>query len=172
MLSGAAVANAQTPPESPAPVQRTASPPAPAAPKPAIVPLKVQVTITRLQKEVVTARNPFVLWVNANDDRRSTRVSLASSVPMSDGAKINYQSVGTQINCNADSTPDGRFRLDLTVNDSSVVPGKDGALPSIQSLTSNNILLVREAQTAEFLSTTDKVTGEVTKIDVVVTALR
>jgi hypothetical protein len=161
----AANARAQQAPAAAAPPSSATAQSAPSAVlKPPVVPLKVQVTIVRLQKEVVTSRAPFTLWVNANDDR--TTLNLGSSVPLPNG---NYQSVGTTISCGANTTSDNLFRLVLNVSDSSVVPGKDNGLPIIQSLTSNNTLVVRNGQSVEFLSTTDKITGEVTRIDVVAT---
>jgi hypothetical protein len=85
---------------------------------------------------------------------------------------IAYQPVATNIHCSAKTTGDGRYRVNLYVNDSSVSAGKDGMPPIMHSLQATNILLLRDGQLAEFASATDKATGEVTRIDVVVTALK
>jgi hypothetical protein len=140
------------------------------------------VTITRYQKDAVTSRLPFTLWVNANDSSEAS-VVLGASVPMlapvvaggAPSTSYQFQSVGTTIRCSAKADTGNVFRVDLNVVDSSVVPAKEGAstsFPSTQSLRSSSVLFLRDGQTAEFLSTTDKVTGEVTKIDVLATVLR
>jgi len=169
--------HAQAPTTSQAPAAQPAKTPAPPEPPP--VPLKVQVTITRLQKDVVVSRLPFTLWVNAND--RETSLNLGSSVPVPQNAisgavpiqSISYQPAATNIRCSATTAADGRYRVMLNVNDSSVAANKESGMPPImQSMQANNLLLLRDGQLAEFASATDKVTGEVTRIDVMVTAIK
>lgn len=70
---------------------------------------------------------------------------------------------------------DGRYRLHIVIDDSSLVPGTGAgapALPTFQSFTSVTSLLLRDGQTAQFVAATDKVSGEVTKIDVTINVLK
>jgi hypothetical protein len=94
------------------------------------------------------------------------------AVPSSDKT-YQYRNVGTNMACGANQLEDGRFRLFLTVNDSSVMSSKDASgYPSFQSFTTQNYLILRDGQTAQYIAATDKVTGEVTKVDVTVTVLK
>jgi hypothetical protein len=59
----------------------------------------------------------------------------------------------------------------LTVNDSYLSPAKEGPF-AFKSLQANNLLYLRDGQTAEFAASTDLVTGEVTRIEVTATVLK
>jgi Flp pilus assembly secretin CpaC len=158
-----------------------------AAPKP-VVPLKVQVTIARFDGEKKIGNLPFTIWVNANDKSQTTlnfglRVPTPTTTSQpGDGrttttpvTSISYNPVGTNITCGATTLDDGRYRLQLTIDDSSLVPGKDpGAttLPTFQSFTTQTVLLLRDGQAAQFVAATDKISGEVTKIDVSISVLK
>jgi len=156
-------------PQTPAVPQAAAKP---AAPEKPVIPLKVQVTLTRYQGETKTSSLPFTLWVNAND-RNTTSLNVGIQVPVSNGKEVSYRNVGTSLSCGASSVEDGRFRLDLSVDDSTVAPSKDaGGFSTFQSLTVHNTLLLRDGQNAQFVAATDKVTGEVTKVDLTVTVLK
>jgi hypothetical protein len=172
LVCGAA-AWAQTPPPQ---VPRPSPQPAPAsAAEKAIIPLKVQVTLSRYDGEKKTSSLPFTLWVNAND-REGTSLNVGSEVPIRDGNanSFRYRSLGTSLSSSATVLDDGRFRVQLVINDSSVAPAaKDGAgSPSFQSLSTQNYLMLRDGQTAQFVAATDKVTGEVTRVEVTVTVLK
>jgi hypothetical protein len=153
----------------PPPAQAPAKPPVPEKP---VIPLKVQVTLTRYQGETKTSNLPFTLWVNAN--RGMTDLHVGLQVPVSNGKDgFQYRNIGTVMSCKASSVDDGRFELDLTIDDSSVAPNKDSGGPTTyQDLSTHNTLLLRDGQVAQFVAATDKVTGEVTKIDVTVTVLK
>ena len=75
--------------------------------------------------------------------------------------------------CSATTLEDGRFRVHLTISDSAIAPGKDhDANPNFQSLNTENYLLLRDGQSAQFVAATDKVTGQVTKVEVTATVLK
>jgi len=68
---------------------------------------------------------------------------------------------------------DGRFKVTLDLEDSSVASSKDnGATPTFQSIQAHNMLLLRDGQNAQFIAATDKVSGEVTKVDVTLAVLK
>lgn len=139
----------------------------------ALVPLKVQVTLTRFNGETKVSSLPFTLWVNANDRDRTT-LNVGIQMPVQSGVNsFQYRNVGTSLTCGATSLDDGRYRVDLSIDDNSIAPGKDtSGSASFQSLSTHNYLLLRDGQNAQFLAATDKITGEVTKVEVTVTVLK
>ena len=114
--------------------------------------------------------------------RMGVEVPVAATVFGGDGkttpvSSYSYRSVGTNIDCGAtfDEAIAGLFQLALTVSDSSL--GLDAAkrggvapdVPSFRNFNSSFTALLRDAQTMQYTSATDPVTGEVMKIDVTVT---
>jgi hypothetical protein len=157
---------------------QTPGPAAPAAAAKTIVPLKVQVTLSQYDGEKKTSSLPFTLWVNAND-QSSTSLNVGTQVPMpasgTPGVVQNYtyRGVGTNMTCSATTLEDGRFRVKLAIQDSAIAPSKEhDGIPSFQSLTTENYLLLRDGQSAQFVAATDKVTGQVTKVEVTATVLK
>ena len=165
----------------------------PASPAPAAqVPLKVDLVVSRYAGDKRVSSVPFTLSVVANDnDKTSLRMGVDVPVPttvFSGGpntsvpqTSFSYRSVGTNIDCSARTVAGGLFKLDLAVSDTSVfVPEKPGAatpnpvagVPAFRTFTSSFNLLLKDGQSAQQTSATDPVSGEVLKIDVMVTVLR
>src|SRR5881394_973391 len=102
------------------------------------MPLKLQITISRYQGEKKISSMPYSLSMNAAAQppnnfanlRMGTKipVMIASAVDakLPDGKPIpqaiQYQDVGTNIDCRATALDDGRYLLSITVDDSSVYP--------------------------------------------------
>jgi len=87
--------------------------------------------------------------------------------------QVNYENVGTNIDCFARTTDDGRFQLNLTIEDSSVYQNIEGAVaptaagrPVMRSFRSANTLVLRDGQSRQFTAATDRVNGEVVRIEV------
>jgi hypothetical protein len=83
--------------------------------------------------------------------------------------------VGTQIDASAVTTPDGRFRLYISVSDSSVVPAdrsKEFVSPVIRSFTTQNNLLLRPGQPVTFSVGTDPISGETLSAEVTVSVVK
>lgn len=144
--------------------------------------MKVEVVITRLQKDAVVSRLPFTLWANANASRPAT-ASLGIQVPIRRQigpgetpavlGPVNYQNVGTSISYQVFTLTDGWYKLEMNISDTSVAEGNDAAaVPIIKSLRLGNVLYLKDGQTVELASTTDKTSGEVAKVDVTVTRMR
>jgi hypothetical protein len=166
-------------------------PAAPPAAKPAVsTPLKVQVTISRFQGEKRLSSMPYTLSVNTNNNRADiSRLRMGGKVPIMavatpvvDGKQIpagpvTYQDVGTNIDCYASTTDDGRFKVSVTVEDTSVYP-EDQAVstvrghPAFRTLVLTNAAILRDGQSTQFTSATDKVSGETVKIDVMVNVVK
>ena len=168
------IAQAPVPPSS-----VSADPPQAKAEKP-LIPLRVQVTLSRSEGEKKTSSLPFTLWVSANGDQTSLNVGSRVPTPTTvvwGGAiaeSYSYQNVGTSLTSSATSLDDGRFNVSLTINDSSLMPAKAAGsnLPTFQSFTAQNKLLLRDGQTAQFIAATDKVTGEVTRVEVTIAVIK
>jgi hypothetical protein len=165
--------------------------PAPANATPNIVPLKVQVVISRYQGEKKLSSLPYTLSVNANDRSEMSRMRMGVKVPVRtiapavvDGKEmptgvIQYQDVGTNIDCYASQAADGRFKVTVSVEDTSVV-GEEGTAgasrlpnnPAFRSFSLTNSAMLKDGQSTQFSAATDKVSGEVVKIDVTLTVVK
>jgi hypothetical protein len=156
--------------------------------KPEMTPLKVDVVISKWQGEKKISSMPYILTVNAppsTDPNRAGRANLrmgakipivmftAPPVPGPDGKEmqagpIQYQDVGTNIDCTARVLDVGRYAIDVTIDDTSVYEesGKRGDRPSFRSFRASDQMILKDGQTAQFTAATDKVNGEVTRVDV------
>jgi Bacterial type II and III secretion system protein len=145
-------------------------------------PLTVQVVISRFQGEKKISGMPYAMAVNANGKRALLRMTVQVPIQITttnaEGkpvvASVNYRDVGTAIDCVASTLEDGRYSIELTVEDSSVYSDQAGASksadhPTFRSFKSTNDLVLRDGQSAQFTMATDKVTGEVTRLDVSLT---
>jgi hypothetical protein len=152
-----------------------------------VTPLKVQVVLSRYDGDKKLASIPYTLLVNAGD--RDNRVTLRMGVALpvtgvgKDGPTISVHDIGTNMDCTATQAEDGRFRIGLAVNHSSVYendqkhlqatmprPGDNAQL--IRSFTSSFFVLLRDRETGQTIAATDPLTGEVMKIDVTVTVVK
>ena len=150
----------------------------------ALVPLEIEVVISRYQDSKRLSSLPYTLAVNANGNEvqlnMGTQVAIptTSFTPVGDGGQAatplrsyNYKDVGTRISSRATVTEEGRFDLQLNIDDSAVytnpTPGMAGGeMPAFRSFSSRNSLLLRDGQTREYSAATDRVSGEVVKVSV------
>ena len=101
--------------------------------------LKVQVVLSRYDGEKKLASMPYTMLVNAGD--RDNRVTLRMGVALpvtgvgANGPTITVHDIGTNMDCTASPTDDGRFRIGLAVNHSSVVRDRSEASSSDDSAT-------------------------------------
>ena len=174
------------------PTAPAATPVAPPAPTPAPAKdqpvLRVQVVISRYQGDKKISSHPYTLSVTPNARAASIRMGLqvavpASPLPAADGktppAAINYRDVGTSIDCSARSLEDGRFRLELTIDESSLVAEDKGqpsvalGIPQFRSFRiSGETAVLRDGQSAQLTSAVERVTGEVARVDVTLTVVK
>jgi hypothetical protein len=153
-----------------------------------LVPLSVEVTVTRYQGEKKISSMPYMMAVNANKlgSAGTALLRMGARVPVPTQAApggnttgavyapgpVNYQDIGTNIDCTA-KVVEGGFELQLSVSDTSVYTNiKDSATPTVgdmpvfRSYKSTNTLVLRDGQTREFTAATDRVSGEVIRISV------
>jgi hypothetical protein len=176
---------------------KAASPPGSGA-----TPIKVQVVISRYQGEKKVSSLPYALSVTGGGgvDRAITGpefvgranlrmgtkipVMMVTPAPVVDGQKlpqmgpIQYQDVGTNIDCAVWAMADGRFRVEVSIDDTSVypdekdTPGVVRGSPSFRSFRASDAMLLKDGATGQFTTATDKVSGEVVKVDVTLTVVK
>ena len=143
------------------------------APAPPIVTLKLLVTISTYDGEKKTSSQPFTLWVATGTNAKLSNARELPILTLTGPQQYTYRSVGTTISAQAAKADDGPFTIELTVSDSSVAPGKTPNDPvTLISTNAYNKLYLRDGQKADFFSSTDKVTGETTKIEITLTLLK
>ena len=86
------------------------------------------------------------------------------------------RSVGTNIDCSAEAIEGGRYMLTLTISDSQIqTPQKEtpANLPlGFQSFSSSLRLIIRDGETIQHTTATDKSTGETVKVDVTLNVVK
>jgi hypothetical protein len=176
---------------------KTAPPPSPKA----LVPLKVLIVVSRYQGEKKVSSLPYTLTVNANDrvtgplgqfEPRMVQLRTGASIPVPSMAPpkespmqgpvgpVQYKPIGINIDCTAQSTDDGRFRVDISIEDTSVYSegqtaegvAKMSDIPSFRTFRTSNTVILKDGQSSEFTAAADRITGEVTKIDITVTVVK
>ena len=132
-----------------------------------LTPLKVQVVIARYEGDKKVSSLPYILAVTANHDQ-GANVRMGSQVPVQMGqGTVEYKNVGTNIDCGVTSTDDGKFRVYVSIEDSSVMERRSNDFPpTLRTFLFRNTVVLKDGQTAQFTAAADKVTGEVVKVDV------
>ena len=155
-----------------------------------LVPLSIEIVLSRYQGEKKISSLPYTLSVNANDNapggvcqlRMGARVPVPTIVAPKGNptgqtgplpGPFNYQDIGTNIDCSARTLDEGGFQLRLTVEDTSVYTDiQDRTTPTVEQMPvfrtfrSTNTLVLRDGQTRDFNAAADRVSGEVVRIAV------
>ena len=153
--------------------------------------LRVQLVISRSQGEKRTGSLPYVFTVVAGGDRVRMRMGLETPIPVTpfsvdpEGLKrpsgpisYQYRNVGTNIDCTARDLADGRYRLNLNVENSSALAGAERGAeavsgpPVFRKFEMFLDPILRDGQTIQAVASTDPVTGEVVKIDVTLNVVK
>lgn len=152
-----------------------------------LVPLRLQLVISRQLGEKKISSMPYTLWVTANEDA-PTRLRMGVDVPVpttvtskeTPVSSYQYRPVGTNIDCSARSAGGGRYKVNITLSDTSIhFDPKDSAQPggmpgvaAFRNFTSNFNILLRDGQTAQYTSAIDPVTGETLRVDATLEVLK
>lgn len=177
----AAAAGAQdkpgTPPAAPSPAPGTFPSGAVGA-----VPLKVTVMLSRYQGDKRLSSLPYVLGVTTGPKATSLRMGIEVPVRLGGAiGNVSYRTVGTNIDCRADTMTGSLFQLTLTVEDLSLNLGSQqksadstnaNDLPRFRTFNTSFTMLLRDGQTMQYQSATDPVTGEVMKIDITLNVMK
>lgn len=188
LLAASAPTAAQAPPPQ---AQRQAA----ALPNGGNVPLRVQIVISRFQGEKRVSSMPYELSLRSGAGNASLRLGARIPVPSAAFVSVkdpadptsvvqpltsyNYENVGINIDCNATALENGGFDLFIEVNESSAVTDVDelkaitgSNRPVFRSYQSENRLFMRDGETSQFTAATDRVTGEVVRVEVKLTVLK
>jgi type II secretory pathway component GspD/PulD (secretin) len=169
--------------------EKTAAPPTVADVPVNVTPLKVQVVTTRYQGEKKISSMPYTLTLSAQRPNNHATLRMGTKIPVMMVSSANvpkdapqvgpiqYQDVGTNIDCFSTPLDGGRFLLSITVDDSSVypdeqLPGGSKGNPSFRSFRASNTMVLKNGETGQFTTATDKVTGETVKVDVTLTVVK
>jgi hypothetical protein len=186
----------------PALAQQAETKPVPPPPLPTI-PVSVDVTIARYQGVKKVSSLPFSLYASAGPNmRQQVSMRMGVDVPVgtstttetrtvptsSNGAtnatgatstRVEYRSVGTNIDTYVLRTDETRFSVYVSVSDSSIYTA-DGDAKSLKpadaaafrTFSTSNTVTLRDGQTVQFGMGTDKVSGEVLKIEVTLMVIK
>lgn len=155
--------------------------------------LKVGLVVSRYQGEKKISSLPYTLTINVPDAsvrnpagranlRLGTQVPITTMSRQSNDANaplvptVSYKDVGTNIDVLVTAFDGGRFKLDVTLEDSSIdiapASGANSTHPAFRSFRTNNTLMLRDGQSSQFSTATDKVSGDVWKVDVTLSVVK
>ena len=158
---------------------------------PAVVPntVRVQLVVSRYQGEKKISSLPYSLTMHP-DGRGQGRANLrlGTQVPITTMSRqsgdansplvptVNYKDVGTNIDCFLTGIDDGRYKLDVTVEDSSIDTaagsGATNTHPAFRSFRTSDSIMLKDGQSAQYSTATDKVSGDVWKVDVTLNVVK
>lgn len=151
--------------------------------------VKLQIVLTRFQGEKKISSLPYTLTVNMDDRTRNvgrSSLRLGTQVPITTMSRasgdanaplvptVQYRDVGTSIDCTVTALDDTRYKVDVTVEDSSVeaAGAPNSSHPAFKSFRTSDSLLLRDGQTSQYSSATDRVNGDVWRVDVTLTVVK
>jgi hypothetical protein len=158
-------------------------------PPPPPAPLQVQIVISHYLNDKRLSTLPF--WLSMNTSASVANVRFNGDVPMpnptftpaGDGKPANvltsytFKSVGTNIDVQNAPSLEGRIGLRITVSETSVRPSDAGdaaktPVPMTQNYQSLNTVQLKDGEATQFTAATDRVTGEVVRVEVTAKVLK
>ena len=152
-----------------------------------IVPLKVTVVFTEYDGEKKLSSLPYALFLKADDNSHFVgRVRMGVRVPIWTGGKesaIQYQDVGSNLDCSAQAAEDGKYMLDLSLERSSIYPNsseypaaskpdEQPHQPLVRQFRANLALVLRDGQTTQNTVATDPLNGHTVKVEVTLNVVK
>ncbi len=183
IVFAAAVARAQEKQQSAAPAQR------------AVVPLKIQITFSEYDGDKKIGSLPYTLNHNADINpgretrtslRMGIRVPILASAPNAAENRLQYQNVGTDIDCFIRAESEGTFRATFELRRSSLyTPGPDTkqaewkpndpampGTPFFREFSGRFDALLKDGQSTQTTMATDPVSGRTLRVDVALTVIK
>lgn len=172
----------------------TAGQQSPASPSTTVTALMVEVTVNRYQGDKRLSSIPYVLAVTPDKERATLRVGgeipiqrlanpSAKDQETTPPPSFGYRSIGTNIDVSAAPAADGRYRLAITLEETSVYADESArsmsrapavvasGLPAFRNLRVSNALILKDGQSLEFTAASDRISGEVARIAVKLTVV-
>ena len=138
------------------------------------VPVKVQIVFSRYEGDRKTSSLPYTMLISANGDRVQIQANANVPIPSSNGS-YTYTNVGTSIDCTVTTEAGGRYKVALNLRDNLPIAPKNTASNANSkppdTLTFGNFnyqgsISMKEGETKQIISSADRATGEVVKVDV------
>jgi hypothetical protein len=155
-----------------------------------VVPLKVTVVFNEYDGEKKLSSLPYTLFLKPGEYKQYTgSIRMGVRVPIKTGeSTIQYEDIGSNIDCTGQLAEDGRYVLDLAVERTSIYaspPLKEehaaeakiedqlhGSQPMVRRFRAVYALMLRDGQTTQSVVGTDPLNGHVVKVDVTVNVLK
>lgn len=155
-----------------------------------LIPLSIDVVVSRYQGEKKISSLPYVLAVNTNDNAPGgvCQLRMGASVPVPSivapagnpggpvgpmPGPVSYRDIGTNIDCTARIIDEGVYQLRLNIEDTSIYTNAQdagtptvGQMPIFRTFRSTNTVVLRDGQTRDVTAAADRVNGEVIRIAV------
>ena len=157
----------------------------PAKPKPdpltpSVTPLRVQVVLSEYDGDKKVSSLPYTFTVNA-DERRARPGSLirsGSRIPIATvkeqgKEQLTYMDIGTNLDCSATLQEDGRYKLQMTMDRSSISPETPaGGNPVIRQFRVDLNPVLKDGQTVESVASADPLSGHVYRVSVTLNVIK
>jgi hypothetical protein len=152
---------------------------------PGLSPLRVRMVISRASGEKKAGSLVYSFPCNSRDRKTLIKSGVEVPVPVrkADAVEFQYRNVGANIECESAAIAGGKFTLRISFEQSSLV-GADGQTPAggptAEGVGGNPVFrtsmgqftaILRDGQTTQAFAGTDPQTGDVTTVDVTLTAL-
>ena len=142
-----------------------------------VVPLQVEVTISRYRGDELTGSLPYSLAVTTGGLPSGLGMHARMAVRGEGG--FSYEQAGTEITCDAQVVGEDRYRIRVLVDESSIEGAErvstavslEPGTPIFPSFTSDVTLVLRDGESRQYLAATDRFRGETIRIDVALTVL-
>lgn len=144
---------------------------------PAVTPLHVQVVFTEYDGDKKISSLPYSFTVNA-DERRArpdSQIRTGARLPVTTGKEqMTYMDIGTNVDCSATQQEDGRYKLQMTVERSSVVPDapSNGTNPAVRQFRAEMNPVLKDGQTVEAIVSTDPLSGHTYHVGVTLNVIK
>jgi hypothetical protein len=156
---------------------KTASTPKQEEHTPSVTPLRVQVVFSEYDGDKKISNLPYTFTVNADERRASpsSRIRNGARIPVITGKdQFTYLDIGTNIDCSATLQDDGRFKLQMILERSSIAPDTQPSSgnPVVRNLRVDLNPVLKDGQSVESVASTDPATGHVYKVNVTVNVMK
>jgi hypothetical protein len=144
---------------------------------PAVIPLRVQVVFSEYDGEKKVANLPYNFTVNA-DERRAkpgSQIRTGARIPVTTGKdQFTYLDVGTNVDCSATLQDDGRYKLQMALERSSVSPDAQsaGSNPVLRTFRVDLNPVLKDGQSVESIVSADPLNGHVYHVSVTLNVIK
>ena len=138
---------------------------------PAVTPLRVQVVFSEYDGDKKVSSLPYSFIVNA-DERRArpgSQIRNGARIPISTGKdQFTYLDIGTNVDCSATLQEDGRYKLQLALDRSSISPESSSGStnPIVRQFRADMNPVLKDGQSIESIVSTDQLNGHIYRVSV------